>query len=235
MESMGDKRMKQYKRLATLLSISSLMLFLLSSVFLTVFASDSRNELVRQIEGALDVSAFYEKEAERLIKCFDVNEDGSYAIGYKNNTIHVYDSLGAFQYGYRFNTEGTYGIVLKENSIVLYLGRSGIAVEIDPAGNCIDAEKVYLSKDIVDNVMNRTYKQIANADYCLERDIGIFNGDYSRLVKIDEDENKVILYDVTTRGYFTGVFHYIILGVFPLWAIVCICAKAKEEKRASDE
>lgn len=210
------------------------MLFLLSSISLTVFAADSQSELISQIEGALNISVFHEKGEDLLIKCFDVSETGCYAIGHKNNTIHVYDSLGKFQFGYRFDTDGSYGIELKENSIVIYLGRSNIAVENDPTGKCVDAERIYFSKDIVDNVMNRTNKQIGNTYYYLERDIGIFNGDYSRLVRIDEMGTKTFLYDVTTQGYFTGVFHYIVLGIFPIAGIFFITNIVKKEKQEAD-
>lgn len=226
--------MKQNEPLVTMLLISGIVFFLLSSISLTVFASDTQNELVRQIEETLDVSVFYRKETDRVIQSFDVNEDGCYAIGYKNNTIHVYNSLGAFQYGYRFNTDGIYGIALKENSMVIYLGRSNIAVEIDSTGKCVDAEKVYFSKDVVDNVINRTYKQIGNVRYYLERDVGIFNSDYARLVRIDETGTKTVLYDATTRGYFAGAVHYIVLGVFPIAGIIFVANKVKKKKQESD-
>lgn len=227
--------MKYHKILVAMFLIPVILCVLLSPASLTVAASDYQDELIGQVDGALDISVFYQKETDLLIKCFDVNEDGCYAIGYRNNTIHVYDSLGTFQYGYRFDTDGTYGIALKENSIVIYLGRSNTAVEIDQTGKCIDAEKVNYSKDIVDNVMNRTCKQIGNVNYYLERDIGIFNGDYSRLVKADEQGTKTVLYDVTTRGYFVGAFHYLVLSIFPIVGIAFVAVKARKGKHESDE
>lgn len=226
--------MKNYKTLFIMFLLSALFVMLFLPNSLTASATGSQDEWIGQIEGALNISVFYEKETDRLIKCFDVNETGWYAIGYKNNTIHVYDSLGDFQLGYRFDTDGTYGISLKENSIVVYLGRSNIAVEIDPTGKCVNAEKIFFSKDSVDNIMNRTKKQIGSTCYYLERDIGIFNGDYSRLVRIDETGTKTFLYDVTTQGYFAGVFHYFILGIFPLASILFITNRVKKEKLESD-
>ena len=225
--------MKNYKTLFIMFLLSALFVILFLPNSLTASATGSQDELIGQIEGTLNISVFYEKGADRLIKCFDVNETGWYAIGYKNNTIHVYDSLGAFQYGYRFDTDGDYGISLKENSIVIYLGRSNIAAEIDPTGKCVNAERIYFSKDIVDNIMNRTKRQFGNTCYYLERDIGIFNGDYSRLVRIDETGTKTFLYDVTTQGYFSGIFHYFILSIFPLASILFITNKVKKEKRES--
>jgi len=208
--------------------------FLLFPVMLTASALNSQDELIRQIEETIDISVFYQKETERLIKCFDVNEDGCYAIGYRNNTIHVYDSVGTFQHGYHFDTDGTYGIALKENSIVIYLGRSNIAVEIDPTGKYVDVENVYFSKDIVDNVMNRTSKQIGNVYYYLERDIGLFNGDYSRLAKTDEEGTKTVLYDMTARGYFAGALHYVVVSAFPIAGVAVFVVKVKKEKHKSD-
>lgn len=216
------------------LSVLSVLLFF--TISLTAFASDSPNSLVQQVEEALDISVFHQKGPDRLIKCFDVNEDGSYAIGFRNNTIHVYDSLGNFQYGYRFSTDGDYGIILKENNIVIYLARSHTLVEIDPTGKCVRAEKVDFSKNTVDvdDIINRTCKQIRNVNYYLERDIGIFNGDYSRLVKIDENGNRIVLYDVTIKGYFAGASHYIILSIFPIAGIACLVAQIKKEEHGTD-
>ena len=227
--------MKHHKRSFVSCLLSVFMFFLLLSYSLTVSATDSQNELISQIEGALNISIFHEKGTDRLIKCFDVNDSGYYAIGYKNNTIHVYDSLGTFQFGYRFDTEGTYGITLKENSMVIYLGRSNVAVEIDSTGKCVGAEKVYFSKDFVENVMNRIYKQIGKMDYYLERDIGIFNNEYSRLVRIDETGSKTVLYNVTTQGYFAGVFHYIVLSIFPIAGILFVTNQVIKGKRESHE
>jgi hypothetical protein len=235
LQSMGFQTFKpmKYQRILVAMFLTTDILFVLfSSGALTVSASDSQDEVIGQIEEALNISVFYQKETDRLIKCFDVNENGWYAIGYKNNTIQIFDSLGAFQYGYRFETDGTYGIALKENSIVIYLGRSNTAVEIDPTGKCVDAEEVYFSKDFTENTLNRTRKQIGKINYYLERDIGIFHGDYSRLVKADEQGAKIVLYDVTAKGYFVGVCHFIVLGIFLIAGIVFV-VKAKKKKRKS--
>ena len=220
--------MKQCK---SLLLVFLLPFFLFFAGPFMVSAADSQEALLTQADEALSISVFHEPDAHRLIKCFDVNETGCYAIGFNNNTIHVYDPLGTFLLGYRFDTAGTYGIVLKEDHIVIYLGRSNLAVEIDSAGKCISAEKVYFSPDFTEEVLNRTCKHIGSANYQLQRDIGIFNGMYSRLVRIDDLGSQTILYNVTTRGYFAGAFQYIILGIFPVAGIVFIAAKVRKEQR----
>ena len=222
--------MKQCK---SLLLVFLLPFFLFFAGPFMVSAADSQEALLTQAEEALSISVFHEPEAHRLIKCFDVNETGCYAIGFNNNTIHVYNPLGTFLLGYRFDTAGTYGISLKEDHIVIYLGRSNLAVEIDSAGKCVSAEKVYFSPDFTEEVLNRTCKQIGSANYQLQRDIGIFNGMYSRLVRIDDAGTKTILYDVTTKGYFAGAFQYLVLGVIPTAGIILGICRAKKEKDES--
>jgi len=209
----------------TILLMLGLSFCLYDSPILTAYASESGNVLLEQIENALEVEVFYQEETTHIIKCFDVNESGSYAIGFRNNTIHVYDPLGKFQYGYRFHTEGTYGISLKENSIVIYLGRSGIAAEIDSAGRCINAENVIFTKAFNENVMDRTHKQIGKVNYSLERDIGVFSGFFSRLVKMDENDVRTVLYDATSRAYLHGVIEYLVLISFSIGVISVFVTK----------
>ena len=104
MEKTQFKYQRWYLRIfcSGIMLVPVFLLFLLLPGSLIASATDSQDELISRIEGALNISVFYEKETDRLIKCFDVSETGCYAIGYKNNTIHVYDSHGKFQFGYRF-------------------------------------------------------------------------------------------------------------------------------------
>ena len=95
----------------------------------------------------------------------------------------------------------------------------------------MNAEEVIFTKDFTENVLDRTNKQIGTADYRLERDIGVFNGSFSRLVKIDENETRTILYDVTAQGYFYGAFQHLILGMFPVAIIVVIARKVLISKK----
>lgn len=225
--------MKYHKLLVIILLILDIFCVLLSPNTLVASASEFQNISIEQIEDALNITVFYQKGADRLIKCFDVNENGYYAIGYKNNIVHIYNSQGVFQYGYDFDTDGTYGINLKGNNIVIHLARSDIAVKIDSKGKCIDVQEMGFPTDITDNAINRTSKQIGDITYCLERDIGIFDGDYSRLVKIDEKGTKTVLYDVTTKGYFAGAFHYIVISIFPIGLIIYFIIEIKKEDCAT--
>lgn len=222
--------MTYHKKWVAMLLVPMMFWLLLSPMLLTVSAEDSQKTLLERMEESLEISVFYQKEPDRIIKRFDVNEDGWFAIGYGNNTIQIYDSQGNFQYGYRFDNEGTYGITLNENNIVIYLARGNFAFEIDPTGKCIRAEEKYSSK-YINEALDRTSKQIGNVTYSLERDIGFFDGVYPRLVKTDATGTKTILHDVTIQGYFAGAFQYILIALFPIGIIYVIKKKIDDEDR----
>ncbi len=79
--------------------------------------------------------------------------------------------------------------------------------------------------------MDRTSKKVGNVQYSLERDIGIFDGYYSRFVSIDESGTREVLYDTTARGYFSGILQYILLSIFPIGFVSMIVRKIKEDKQ----
>lgn len=57
------------------------------------------------------------------IQCFDVNPNGAIAIGMgsgSNCMIYVYDSSAVFQYGYRFCSDGDWGIVWRGDLIGIF-------------------------------------------------------------------------------------------------------------------
>ena len=222
------------KRFVRLL-VSVVLLLCILPCSLIASAAEYKSELVSQLEESLDVSVFYEEGEDRLIKCFDANSNGWYAIGYNNNIIQVYNDLGEFQYGLSFDTEGTYGVDLLEKNIVIYLGRSYIAVEIDPSGKCVDAEEIHYLDNRLDDAFYRTSKQVGSVCYYLERDIGVFDGYYPRLVRTDEAGDKAILHDVTTWGYFVGVFHCMALIFFPVAIVSVAIKKSREGKRESEQ
>ncbi len=222
------------KRFVCLL-VSVVLLLLILPGSLTASAAEYKSELVSQLEESLSVSLFHEEGEDRLIKCFDANSDGWYAIGYNNNIIQVYNDLGEFQYGLSFETEGTYGVDLLEKNIVIYLGRSYIAAEIDPSGKCVDAEEIHYLDNRLDDAFYRTSKQVGSVCYYLERDIGVFDGYYPRLVRTDAAGNETILHDVTIWGYFVGTFHWIFFSFFFVAPVISIFKKEKKRKAEQEE
>ena len=221
--------MKYRKSLAAMLLLPGILLVLLFYACLPVSASDGEDELVSNLQKSVNPTVFYEKETERTIICFDVREDGSFAIGCDNKTIYLYDSLGNFQYGYRLYITGAYSFALNGNNIIVYLARGDIALEIDPTGKCVSAKEVRVPYDI----LYQEYKQIGDTRYSVEGDIDLAHP--SRLIKTDADGTRTVLYDATTMGYIEGVFVYVILSLIPLWLVLIYRQKVKEEDESQDK
>ena len=219
---MRSKRVK-----STLLLCAACFLTMFLHIFATAAAEQPQ---IDGAEGKLNISFLVQEQERRVIHCFDVCENGYFAVGYRGNMIQVYDQNGVFCYGYQFETEGTYGIAFHGENLVIYLARSHIAIEMDHEGNCVGAEEFIPTAKITQTVFNRKSKQIGSMIYSLERDIGIFDGDYSRLVATDAVGNRTVLYDVTTRGYFVGIFHYLLALAILLGFVYAIRTKIKQNQ-----
>lgn len=197
-------------------------------------AAEGQDEMISRLEKSLKISMLEQEPETQVIKCFDANENGWFAIGTRRNQILVYDQAGVYQYGFRFEPTGTYGIAFVGNNVSIYLCRGDIVTVVDSTGNCIHAEEVTLSNRLREAFLKQTVKQVGNTEYRLERDIGIFDGAYSRLAVIDEDGNRTVLYDATVKGYFVGIFHYAILLGCLLMGIGAVVSKVREEERDDD-
>lgn len=219
--------------LKTIVVISILFIFL-AMLSITVVAAQDNGQT--NIDDTLflenvNLSVFDAVSTERTIQYFDVNEQGWFAVGYRGNIVHVYNEEGVFQYGYQFECNGDYGIKLLSENIVLYFVRGDTVAEFTPNGQLVSVKKAAFSEDVLDNIIYKTTKTIGNTIYSLERDIGVFNGDYSRLVATRENGEREILYDVTSLGYFFGIFHYLILISFPLLLFIAIFSAIKKEEQ----
>ena len=223
------------KRFIRLL-ISAILLLLILPGSLTASASNYKEEKIKQAEESLDITVFYEEKTDRLIKTFDSNYTGWYAIVYNgwdfvgsnDNVISVYNSLGEFQYGLTFDAVGEYGIELVDNNVIIYRARSNNIAEIDSTGKCINAKTIH-SLDIPDDVFNRTSLQVGNIHYSL--DGGSFLGAYSRLVRTDDLGNKTILHEATPWGCFLEVFHYLSFIFWLIMLFYILLRKVKEDKK----
>ena len=196
---------------------------------LAVSGVEEDESLRERVAKEMNVSVIHSGLKERAIQRFDVNEQGWFAIGYGAEIIHIFDQNGTFQYGYRFDCDEGYGITFEGDLLGFYLIRSETMAYFDPEGNCVSAEKINLSIEERNALVHRVHKQVGNTQYSLERDIGLFDTDYSRLVATDALGNRNVLYDVTVLGYFLGAFHYIVILAFPLGVIVIVKKKLKEE------
>lgn len=162
------------------------------------------------------------------IKCFDVSNSGEVAIGVdraSNSVIYVYDSSGEFQYGFSLYVDGDYGIAYCDNLLGIYCIRGDTIMLCDDSGTCLDVRT--LSSDEQGyfraiEILDRISKEMGVKKYVLERDIEIGDS-YSRLVKIDEQGNRTVLYDATPEhiiGQILGITAMICFFLIVAWGCI---------------
>ena len=143
------KRMKNTFLVAVILIIIALCQISASAIN-TGFATEKRTNSIT----LRDFSKLYADPTPRSIVCFDVNDNGKFAIGYSGYTtryICIYSPEGEFEYGYKFTSHGMWGVEWSEDNLLVCILRSDMIFELDPMGNVVD---VY---DILDTEENRKY------------------------------------------------------------------------------
>lgn len=176
------------------------------------------------IAKSMELKTIEDDSQKKVIQCFAVRNDGWFAVGHPGNTIYIYDQNGNYQYGYQFYTGGAdYGIAFSGDNLAIYLLRGETIAVYNAEGVCISAKETRFSKQIIDDVRRSTSKKIADTQYILERDIGLFWDDYSRLVKIDEQGKHKVLYDATTAGYAAGLLqNTMVIGCIISFVGACV-------------
>ena len=166
------------------------------------------------------------------ITCFDVSDSGEIAIGVNwasNSVIYVYDSSGVFQYGFSFYVDGDYGIAYCDNLLGIYCIRGDTIMLCYDSGTCLDVqtlssdERGYLQAK---EILNRVSKEMGSKKYVLERDLAIGDS-YSRLVEIDEQGNRTILYDATPEHNIGQILGFSVIVIFFLFVVWGCITKAK--------
>lgn len=151
------------------------------------------------------------------IKCFDVSNSGLIAIGIDEDTekhINVYDNNGTFQYGYSFETQGTYGIEFDDNNLIIYFVRGNDACLIDSEGNFIEMCVITNTAENNSYWQHNVYaksKSIGNSKYVLSKPI-MFSPSYTKLTKISSDGTEFVIIDVST-DFFVFVIIVIIIAL----------------------
>ena len=154
------------------------------------------------------------------IECFDVNEDGGYAIGFTGSdgkVVQVYDADGTLLYGVRFQCSGNYSMTLRGNNIEIYFVRNDIVIYVNPRGACLSAQEVPLNshnRKIIDEILDRDTKTVDGVTYYLDRDLGFADRYYARLVKQEPSGEAVVLYDVTARHNANFILSSLLIVVF---------------------
>lgn len=206
--------MKNLKYFLSFLLLILLMFVNLFEVFamntgFTVVDSFTEEEK-EHIMSVNNLKLLKEEPVNEAIQCFDVNKDGLIAIGTENMNekyICIYSSDGIFQYGYRFDSEGSFTVEFKDENVNIYFSRSQIVKCVNPEGKIIEIAKV---QDTIDNDDYRRYliypgiRESGDKKYIPKKDMGIFNYigvTYSQLVVIDSMGNEKIIYDVNSKMF----------------------------------
>lgn len=198
--------------------------------FNTFILSDEEQNIIAD---RINISVVNEEFFMKSIQSFDVNSTGEIVIGHSGinatKAISVYDCNGNFQYGYRFNCSGLFGVEWSGHLINIYLVRSNALLTIDKDANivCIQSiENSIENNDYINNYIFATDKYVADEKYTIRNNSGILNfieSSYSQLVRISSEGDKFVLYDVTslhTIKILAGLFSivaFIVLVIYTLY------------------
>lgn len=219
--------------LAVLLVFLLLIGFNIESIALNIgFATESLpSENAKKVVKNVNISVLHEEPDKQSIECFDVNENGLIAIGcesFDDKTVAVYSNDGVFQYGYKFETSGSFGVEWDNDILVIYFVRSDIAIAVDSGGNVDSVLKI--SNTIENNsywnhsVFSKT-RQVGNDNYIIKNDMGFFNwfaSSYSQLVKIDSNGESHVLYDVNSAQMLKMIAMFVGVLVFVCFVVIVV-------------
>lgn len=145
------------------------------------------------------------------IHFFDVNEDEMILVLFSRSSeyaVCVYNSDFEFQYGYSFDGGGSVACEWSGNDIMVYFVRSDIYAKLDKNGQWTEINEVPYSyendKLKNSNLYGKREIIVNDTTYKIQNDMGILNyvqvqHSFSKLVKIDKNDNATILYDVSTE------------------------------------
>ena len=189
----------------------------------TIFSAQSvRYEEQTKILGNLNFSVLEEEPTQKAFDCFDVQDDGRIAIGMsngQNKIICIYDST-EFQYGYSFESSGSFGVEWDADCINICLVRSDLIVSIAPEGKIKEVLEI---EDTIDNSKHwrntvfSTKKTVGSNQYEAKNQLGIFNlfaSSYSQLIVTDATGSETIIYDATNTQLVKSIIVFTSIIIF---------------------
>ena len=209
-----------------------------SSGFVTEELSEDERELFLN---NVNISMLNTEPRKAPIVCFDVNQNGMIAIGTENGSnkiICVYSENGIFQYGYRYETYGSFRIEWDNEIVNIYDVRSDVSISINPAGKIENILKICNTSEnnsYWNQLDKATSRKVGDYQYVLKNNIGfmgIFASTYSQLYKVDNHGNKLLIYDVNSFQFFRILIYFVGIAVF---ASIVIIGVIKEFKKAQRE
>lgn len=147
-----------------------------------------------------------EQENNKIISCFNVNENGLLAVGFDSigkKTVDIYTTDGEFLRGYSFNSSGTYNVELdSNNNLIIHLVRSDLSIVVDDKGKVLEMARIKNTGDNNSywNYLDRPIKQVDTCIYSVKNKywlLYIFSSGYGQLKSRDGDNSARIIIDVT--------------------------------------
>ena len=183
-----------------------------------------------------EVTRIEEQPKTGGILCFDVREDGLIALGFQTpndseeRIVCIFDSNGAFQYGYRFACMGSFGVEWSGEHLLIYLVRSDLVRELDAAGNTVQwADIPYtIENNRYWYTVRDTERIVGDSVYRIKNDMGIFNlivSSYSQLTVTNASGEEIILYDVNQEQLIKTVVFTGAIVLFVGYAIFVVIVK----------
>ncbi len=191
----------------------------------------------------ISLSLIKEEPAQKAIECFDVNSNHAIAIGQetigRRKTISVYSNEGVFQYGYTFNSSGSFGVEWDEENLNIYFVRSDVIISLDSDGNVLGIKAVVDTRDNNSHRNAMLYSDeriVGETTYLIRNDMGILNWvatSYSQILTIDDTGYERIIYDVNSMQLSNMIVTISFISVFLLIAIVSIARQFIKLKRSN--
>ena len=163
--------------------------------------AEEKNMIISNI----NISLINEEPVKKAIICFDINSNQLVAIGQNTSdrkTICVYSKEGVFQWGYTFNCSGDFGVEWDEETLNIYLVRSGAIISVTSRGEVLDVLEVQntiYNNSYVNHFIHATKRTIDNEEYFVRNNLGFLNlfaSAYSQIIVKDSTGAESIIYDV---------------------------------------
>lgn len=181
---------------------------------------------------------FRKENSEKIfssISCFAINDE-SIALGFNDGDrkyINIYDDYCNYEYSYSFDNYGSFGIDFQNDTLLVYLLRENIVISINKDITTIEVKSVeendeyqeYLDKFVCSKV------KVCNGNkYYLSTGDLLFSPSYTQLVKVDENNNKEILFDFTKDNYINLFVIGTVVLLFVCIVLLLIYSNIKRKK-----
>lgn len=221
--------MRSIRLFAILTCIFILLLSVNVSAINTGFSTgELSEELQKSFVSNVNLSAFTVTPEKKGLDCFDVNENGTVAIGqgiFRRKEVCVYSSEGIFLYGYAFNSSGDFAVEWDGEVINIYFVRSDVIMSVAPDGTVLDVEKVQstIANSNYYRELCRSIRTVGDTTYQARNDMGILNlfaSSYSQVIVTDITGSESVFYDVNSIQLIKMIITVVVVCTFVTIVIV---------------